>query len=155
MMYNISILLYWFIFVLLFMQINCYCYCKMPHVSDVAHMCLILKWLISIKFILKLILKRFSILILCTYRNVCVQTNWNCNRNDFKNWYWNYLFAFARIFWTVYCIRMHAKCTILRQKIQKFSDSPLTTPLGGGHSLPKPHPLCSNIVDDKTVTEMM
>ena len=27
--------------------------------------------------------------------------------------------------------------------------------LGGGHPLPKPHPLCSNIVDDKTVTEMM
>ena len=28
-------------------------------------------------------------------------------------------------------------------------------PLGGGHPLPKPQPLCSNIVDDKTVTEMM
>ena len=34
-----------------------------------------------------------------TYRDDCVKTNWNCNRNDFKNWYWNYLFAFA---WNVY-----------------------------------------------------
>ena len=53
---------------------------------------------------------------------------------------------------------MHTKCTISRQKkIQKFSDStsPDPSPLGGGHPLPKPHPLCSNIVDDKTVTEMM
>jgi len=29
------------------------------------------------------------------------------------------------------------------------------SPLGGGHPFPKLQPLCSNIVDDKTVTEMM
>ena len=30
-------------------------------------------------------------------------------------------------------------------------------PLGGGHPLPKHHPMCSNIVDDKdkTITEMI
>ena len=49
---------------------------------------------------------------------------------------------------------MHAKCTISRQKnTKKILTAP--SPLGEGHPLPKPHPLCTNIVDDKTVTEVM
>jgi len=43
------------------------------------------------------------------------------------------------------------------KKIQKFSDNPSSdlSPLGGGHPPPNPRMLCSNVVDDKTVTEMM
>ena len=53
---------------------------------------------------------------------------------------------------------MHEKCTISRQKIQKIYWQPppqTPLPLRWGHPLPKSHILCSNIVDDKTVTEML
>jgi len=49
-----------------------------------------------------------------TYRNDRKKTNWNCNRNDFKNWYWNYLFAFAWNF----------NCPLLIVPIMAVSHSP-------------------------------
>ena len=39
------------------------------------------------------------------------------------------------------------------KKSKKFLTAP--TSIGRGTPLHKPHPMCSNIVDDKTVTEMM
>jgi len=32
------------------------------------------------------------------------KTNWNSDRNDFKNWYWSYLFAFAWNFIMLYIV---------------------------------------------------